>query len=340
MTEIREENELTNAQALHERSIVLDMLDISLMNREHVEHMRAGGITAANATVTLQHGFKETVELVRDFDRKLEEWSDVIRPVRTVSDIRAAKDEGRVGIIYGLQNATPIEGDIRLVEVLHTLGFRVSQLAYMTGNLLGDGCLEPRNAGLTVFGRNVVKELNRLGILVDLSHCGQRTTLEAIEASETPVAFTHACAQGLVSHPRNKTDEEIRKLGEAGGVCGITPLSAFIAEDAREATLDRYLDQIEYVVELIGIDHVGLGMDFTEFLPIEVLVPTKWGGIHVPEGISNLTEWPIPYAAGIDGSDKLPNVTAGLLERGYSEENVQKVIGGNFVRLLETVWRA
>lgn len=329
-----------NARALHERSIVLDMLDISLMNREHIEHMRAGGITAANATVTLQHGFQETVELVRELDRKLDDWSDLIRPVRSVDEISAAKGEGRVGIIYGLQNATPIEGDIRLVEVLHTLGFRVIQLAYMTGNLLGDGCLEPRDAGLTVFGRNVVKELNGLGVLIDLSHCGRRTTLEAIEASEPPVAFTHVCAQGLVSHPRNKTDDELRALGEAGGVCGITPLAAFIAEDPRDATLERYIDQIDYVAELIGIDHVGLGMDFTEYLPINVLVPTKWGGIHVPEGISNLTEWPIPYADGIDRSDKLPNVTAGLLARGYSEEDVQKVLGANFVRLLGNVWQS
>ncbi len=329
-----------DAQALHEQSIVLDMLDISLMNREHVEHMREGGITAANATITLQHGFQQTVELVREFDRKLEEWSDVIRPVRSVADIRAAKEEGRVGIIYGLQNATPIEGDLRLIEVLYTLGFRVIQLAYMTANLLGDGCLEPRNAGLTAFGREVIKELNHLGVLVDLSHCGQRTTLEAIEASNRPVAFTHACARGLVAHPRNKTNEEIHTLALAGGVMGVTPLSAFLAEDAREATIDRYLDQIEYVAELVGIDHVGLGMDFTEYLPIEVLVPVKWGGIHVPEGISGLTEWPIPYADQIDSSDKLSNVTAGLLKRGFSEEDVQKVLGVNFLRLLENVWLA
>lgn len=328
----------TEARALHERSIVLDMLDISLMNREHVEHMRDGGITAANATITLQHGFQETVELVCDFDRKLEEWSDVIRPVKSVADIHMAKAESRVGIVYGLQNATPIEGDLRLVEVLHTIGFRVVQLAYMTANLIGDGCLEPRDAGLTVFGRHVVHELNRVGILVDLSHCGRRTTLEAIEESDQPVAFTHACAAGLVGHPRNKSDEEIETLAQAGGVMGITPLSAFVAEDPREATIDRYLDQIQYVVELVGIDHVGLGMDFTEYLPIDVLVPVKWGGIHVPEGISNLTEWPIPYAAGIDGSDKLPNVTRGLLERGFGAEDVAKVLGGNFLRLLERVW--
>lgn len=330
---------VAEAQSLHARSIVLDMLDISLMNREHVERMLAGGITAANATITLQHDFQETVELIVEFDRKLTTWADVIRPVRTVADIHAAKREGRVGIIYGLQNTSSIENDLRLIEPLAALGLRVIQLAYMTGNLVGDGCLEPRNAGLTVFGRACVGELNRLGVLVDLSHCGQRTTLDAIEASDGPVAFSHACARGLCGHPRNKTDEEIRELAAKGGVMGITPLAGFVADDPADADLDRYLDQIEYVVELVGIDHVGLGMDYTEFLPAEVLVPVKWGGTHVPTGLEGITEWPIPYATGIAGSAELGNVTEGLLARGFGEDDVQKVLGGNFLALLERVWR-
>jgi membrane dipeptidase len=331
---------VAEAESLHARSIVLDMLDISLMNREHLEHMRDGGVTAANVTITLQHGFQETVELIAEFDRKLTEWDDLIRPVRTVADIHAAKREQRVGIMYGLQNTSSIENDLRLLEPLRSLGLRVIQLAYMTGNLVGDGCLEPRNAGLTVFGRSVVAELNRLGVLVDLSHCGQRTTLEAIEASERPVAFTHACARALCGHSRNKSDEEIQALAAKGGVMGITPLAPFIADDPQAADLEGYLDQIEHVAGLVGIDHVGLGMDYTESLPPETLIPVKWGGTHVPTGLEGVSDWPIPYAKGIEGSAELGNVTAGLLDRGFGEEDTQKVLSGNFLRLLEQVWQA
>ncbi|MDE2571872.1 MAG: membrane dipeptidase [bacterium] len=308
------------------------------MNREHLEHMLEGGVTAANVTVTIEHGFHKTVDLVHDFQRVFAENADIIRPVRSVADIRAAKAEGRVGIIHGTQNATPIEGDIRLVKPLHLLGIRIIQLAYMTGNLLGDGCLEPRNAGLTVFGRRVVHELNRRGILIDLSHCGERTTLEAIEESEQPVAFTHACARSRCTHPRNKSDEAMKALAARGGVMGITSLAAFVADDWRDANLTTYLDQVEYAVQLMGIDHVGLGMDFVEFLPASFLVPARWGGVHVPTGLSGLTEFPIPYSRDVDDSRKLPNVTAGLLERGYSEADVRKVLGDNFLRLLERVW--
>ena len=149
------------ARALHERSIVIDALDVSLPVREHFEHMRAGGVTAANYTITLADGFdfRRTVQEIRAFDHRLEQNADILRSVRSVGDIEAAKRERRVGIIYGFQNATPIERDLRLVEVFARLGVRIIQLTYMTANLLGDGCLEPRNAGLTYFGREVVREI-------------------------------------------------------------------------------------------------------------------------------------------------------------------------------------
>jgi membrane dipeptidase len=324
---------------LHEDSIVLDMLDVSKMDRVHLEKMRDGGVTAANVTVTLQHGFQETVELMRAFDNRFDEWDDLIVPVRSTSDIRQAKTDERVGIIYGVQNACPIENDLRLIQPLHSLGLRVVQLAYMTGNLIGDGCLEPRDAGLTLFGGHVVQQLNEIGILIDLSHCGERTTLDTIEQSQTPVVFSHACAARVSVHPRNKSDAEIRALAERGGVMGVTSLAAFVSGDPGEANLDRYLDHIEHVIDLVGVEHVGLGMDFVEGTPREAIVPVKWGGTHVPAGLKGLTDWPIPYARDIESSDQLPNVTAGLISRGYDDDAVQKVLGGNFLRVLDEVWR-
>lgn len=326
------------AAEFHRQAIVIDALDVSVLDRKHLEHMRQGGVTAANVTITLEHDFARTVDLINDCRSKVSAWADIACIASKSVDIREAKTSGRIALILGVQNASCVEGDLRLLAALQVLGLRIIQLAYMTGNLLGDGCLEPRNAGLTVFGRAVVAEMNRLGILIDLSHCGERTSLEAIESSDQPVAFTHACAATVCAHPRNKSDEAMRALAAKGGVMGITSLAAFVSSDWRTADLDAYLDQIDYAVNVMGVDHVGLGLDFTESQTRQFLSPVKWGGVHLPTGVDGVTEFPIPYAKGIQGSEELPNVTSGLLRRGYSESDVAKILGGNFLRLLDQVW--
>lgn len=343
------------ALELHRRAVVVDALDVSVMNRVHLEHMQRGGVTAANYTITLGDGldFRETIHAILAMDAVLAANADIARPVRSVADIAAARADGRVGIVYGFQNATPFERDERLVGVFHALGVRIVQIAYMTGNLLADGCLEPRNGGLTLFGRAVIRELNRHGMLVDLSHVGDRSTLEAIDASSAPVAFTHANIRALANSPRNKTDEALRALAARGGVVGFTSLPGFVANDPRDATLARYLDHVEYAVQLIGVEHVGLGLDFVEGHAEGTLQPTspRWGGANVPDGTAGLAAMlPSvppdrirelvyrPYADGIQSSDQLPNVTDGLLRRGYSDADVLAVLGGNWLRLFEQVW--
>jgi membrane dipeptidase len=340
---------------LHLRAIVIDALDVSVMDRAHLERMRRGGVTAANYTITLGDGleFEETVRAIRAMDAVLEANADIVRGVRAVADIQAAKREGRVGIIYGFQNATPFGRDERLVGVFHALGVRIVQLAYMTGNLLADGCLEPRDAGLTLFGRAIIDELNRLGLLVDLSHVGERSTREAIDHSAKPVAFTHANVRAIANTPRNKRDDALRALAERGGVVGFTSLPGFVANDPREATLHRYLDHIDYAVELIGVEHAGIGLDFTEGHREGSLQPTspRWGGANVPDGTAGLAvmlpEIPAdliaelvyrPYATGIAASDEIPNITEGLLRRGYADDDVLAIMGGNWLRLFGEVW--
>jgi len=345
----------TAAGRLHRDSIIVDALDVSVMDRSHLEHMRDGGVTAANYTITLGdgHAFQETVERILAIDDHLAANADLVRKVTTVADIRAAKRDGVVGLIYGFQNSTPVEGDERMVRVFAGLGVRIVQVAYMTANLLADGCLEPRNAGLTEFGRAVIRELNRTRLLIDLSHVGDRSTLEAIDASEAPVAFTHANARALSPSPRNKTDEAIRALAARGGVVGFSSLPSFVSEDPRDATLERYLDHIDHAVGLVGIEHVGLGLDFVEGHVPGSLQPRapKWGGANLPAGNAGLAKMLperlradaaallyLPYAKGISGSLELPNVTAGLLRRGYSNADVRRVLGENWLALFERVW--
>jgi membrane dipeptidase len=336
---------------------VIDALDVSVMDRAHLQHMRDGGVTAANHTITLGdgHDFREAVDRIVALDDHLAANADLARRVTSVAEIRAAKRDGVVGLVYGFQNATPFEGDERLVRVFASLGLRIVQLAYMTANLLADGCLEPRNAGLTEFGRAVTRELNRARILVDLSHVGDRSTLEAIDASEAPVAFTHANARSLSPSPRNKTDEAIRALAARGGVIGFSSLPSFVSEDPRDANLERYLDHIDHTVQLVGLAHVGLGLDFVEGHVPGSLQPRapRWGGANLPAGSAGLasmlperlrgdaaTLLYLPYAEGIRASGDLPNVTEGLLRRGYSDAAVEAILGGNWMRLFERVWGA
>lgn len=335
--------ETLDQRALHARAILIDALDISVMNDEHLAQMVAGGVTAANACVAVHTNYQEAVERIADLREQLRtRWADRALQVWTAADVARAKREGKVGLIFGLQNTSPIEGDLRLVDALRCQGVRIVQLTYMTANLVGDGCLEPRNSGLTLYGKRVVRELNRLGMLIDLSHCGERTTLEAIEESEAPVAVTHACTRRLCGSPRNKTDVAMKGLAAAGGVMGITSLANFVSDDPADADLDTYLAHVEHAVDVMGIDHVGLGMDFVAFQPPDFVAPARWGGSQIPpdtySGGPPLSTWPIPYARDVDDSTKFPNVTAGLLARGYSATDVEKILGLNFLRLFERVW--
>ena len=321
--------------SLHERAIVVDGLVVSRWSREVFEAMRTGGITAANCTVAVWEGFEQGMANVAAFTRWFGEHSDLIRRVLTVDDVHAAKAEGRVGVILGWQNTSPIEDDLRRLALFHGLGLRVVQLAYNTQNFVGTGCYESRDSGLSDFGREVVAELNRLGIVIDLSHVGPLTTREAVLASELPVSFTHVCPAALKPHPRNKGDDELRLVAERGGMIGVTPFPWFL----REPTLDAYLDAVEHMIGVAGEEHVGIGTDFMEGHGDEfvewimrdkgyarLLTATPLAELHVvmPDGIARLAEW--------------PNLTAAMEARGWTEARILRLLGGNWLRYLGDVW--
>ncbi|MBI3980029.1 MAG: membrane dipeptidase [Chloroflexi bacterium] len=326
---------------LHRRSVVIDALDVSRFGESHFRKMQQGGITAAIVTVIMPSlHFRQAVEGVREFDLLVERHADLVMPIRSVADIATAKATGKVGLIYDFQNALPIEGDLRLITVFHSLGVRVIQITYNTANFVGDGCLEPRNGGLTVFGRAVVREMNRTGILVDLSHVGERTSLDAVDASALPVAITHCCARTLVDHPRNKSDEVIRAVAARGGVIGLTSVCHFVCDFTHKVppTIEQYLRQIDYIANLVGIDHVGIGMDYTEGLSPDFVYTPTWGGVLPAADTTSVNRdvWPQPYA--IPDSSQFALVTEGLLARGYTEADVQKILGANWVRLFQETW--
>ena len=210
----------------------------------------------------------------------------------------------------------------------------------MTANVLGDGCLEPRNGGLTLFGKAIVRELNKHNIVIDISHVGERTSLDAIEYSAVPVAISHACAKGLVNNPRNKTDEVIKAVAARGGVMGITSLPNFVCEFEKgdDPTLEDYLRQIDYMVDLVGIDFVGIGMDYVDGQDSNFSRTSTWGGTMAQANrvAVGRTVWPMPYA--VPDSAHMGQVTAGLAKRGYSDEDIQKVLGLNWLRYVQKIW--
>ena len=327
---------------LYKEAVVIDSLNVSNWDSPAVyQSLHAGGVTAINATVATWENYPETLDNIAAWQRRFREYDDILVQVRTVDELFQAKKDGKVGIILGSQNASPIENDLDRLALFHALGMRVIQLTYHERNLLGNGCWERRDDGLSNFGVDAVREMNRLGILIDLSHVGDRTTLEAIELSDKPVAITHANARSYFDHPRNKADEALKLLVERKGVIGATSITSFLPTQF-ESTLEDYVDAIDDMVERVGIDHVGIGTDFTQDQP-----ESFWRYIGSQQG----TKYPSTFAdpsirydqlpmspKGFETPDKFPNLAAALINRGYKPDDTSKILGGNWLRLFREVW--
>ena len=324
-----------DAVQLHADSIIIDGLNASnFMDERVLERLQRGGVTAVNATIAAWQGPAETLAIIDDVSKLIEARADIVMPVRTVADIAAAKASRRVGLILGFQDSAPIGDDLNLLATYHALGVRVIQLTYNFVNRAGAGCQAPVDDGLTPFGREVVHEMNRLGILVDLSHCGPATTLDAIALSAQPVAFTHCNARRFLDHPRNKSDAAIRAMADRGGVIGAVAFGALVTRRV-PATLTDYVAAIDDLVALVGVDQVGLGPDFMEEMSAEVAAQVLKG--LPPEILQQFQA--LPPTQGFASAAAFPNVTAALLARGYPPDAVRKVMGDNWQRLYAEVWR-
>ena len=329
---------------LHTELTIIDCLGVNNWNAPEVfPGIHRGGVTATNATVAIWENFTETIENITRWYSRFDKYADIITPIKTAADISRAKTAGKSGIIFGFQNASPIEDDLRRLRVFQELGVRIIQITYNNSNLLGAGFADSPDYGLTTFGERFIEECNRLGILIDLSHVGDRTVMDAIEASEKPVAFTHVGPRALFKHYRNKTDEQLKALAAKGGVVGANAYANFIAA-WKNSTLSDYLDTIDYLVNLIGIDHVGIASDFTTGQCAQWL---RWlfTGRNTDAKVEYSKEFRTEdnivaayYPRGFQTAADFPNLTRVLLERGYSEDAMKKIMGENFLRLFEKVW--
>jgi len=319
--------------SLHDTSIIIDGLNISRFEKSVFDDMRKGGVTAVNCTVSVWESFQKTVDNIALMKQQIREYSDILMQVRSAEDILTAKRNNKTGIIFGFQNAHAFEDNLGYIETFKELGVNVVQLCYNTQNLVGTGCYE-RDGGLSGFGREVIQEMNRVGMMVDLSHVGGKTSSEAIAASSAPVCYSHCCPSGLKDHPRNKSDEQLKEIADAGGFVGVTMFAPFLKRGI-DATVDDYLEAIDYVIDLIGEDQVGIGTDFTQGYSTEFFdwithdkgryrQLTKFGKIVNPEGIRTIGEF--------------PNLTAAMERAGWGETRIKKIMGENWLRIFGQVW--
>ncbi|MDP0928911.1 dipeptidase [Paracoccus onubensis] len=323
-----------SATRIYESSIVVDGLIISKWSGELFSEMQQAGLTAANCTCSVWENFTDTVGNIAQWNSWFREYSDHIVKAESVADIRQAKADGKTAIILGMQNTSAFEDRIGYVEVLKTLGVGIVQMTYNTQNWVGSGCYESRDSGLSDFGREVVAEMNRVGMLCDLSHVGPRTSRDVIDESSVPVAYSHCLPSGLKAHPRNKSDEELRYIVDKGGFVGVTMFPPFLARGTN-STISDYVDAMDYVINLVGEDAVGIGTDFTQGYDTEFFdwithdkgfgrKLTSFGEIVNPEGFRQLRDF--------------PNIADAMAQAGWTETKIEKVLGLNWINLLDRVW--
>ena len=335
------------AKEIYRRSIVIDCLggldggdDFSTSRRQQqFAAIKESGMTAINLTVGVGE-YDETKEAIAYWKKEIGNYSSNLLLVEKHSDIDRAKRENRLGIILGFQDGKMLGQDIARVDEFYKLGVRVIQPTYNIANLIGDGCLEKRNAGLSNFGREVVKRMNEIRMALDLSHCGDQTTADAISLSSRPPLITHSGCREVFRHPRNKEDRELRAMAERGGVLGVYMMPYL--GGTNYATEELLLKHIEHALKVCGEDHVGIGTD-QGVMPIretpeyikqlrDVVVARKRAGIAAPGDDRPLHIKELNYPRRLEG------VALGLAKRGHSAAVIEKVIGGNFHRVFREIW--
>jgi len=328
------------SREFHDQLIVIDALEHSNWDRALFEELRTGGVTAIHTTLAVWEDARATLDNIGRWHRYFEHYPDLIIHARSAADIQGAKAAGKTAIVFGFQNASPLEDDLALVKVFHELGVRVIQLTYNNQSLIGSGCYEQGDGGLTRFGREVIKEMNRVGMLVDLSHCNERTTLDAIEASSRPVAVTHSNPKWFHSGIRNKSDEVLRALSRRGGMLGLSLYPFHIG--GAERTLGSYCEMVTRVVETMGPDQVGIGSDQSrqwKDADLDWIRSGRWTfSVDFGEGSAAQRSWP-RWPDWFKTPADFPHLTGGLLAAGLTREQVAKVMGGNWLRFFADAFR-
>ena len=319
------------------RPLIIDCLQYSSWSEEIFKQMNAGGVAAVHVTICYHEDFRETIENITVWNRRFEAFSDLIVPGRSAEDVRHAYAVGKTAIIFGFQNSSPIEDDIGLVEVCHQLGARFMQLSYNNQSLLATGCYEAEDPGITRMGRQVIREMNRVGLVIDMSHSAERSTLEAIEISDRPIAVTHANPASWHPAMRNKSDILLKVLTESGGMLGFS-LYPHHLKDGSNCRLDDFCVMVARVADAMGTEHIGFGSDLCQNQPDSVVAWMRNGtwarDTDFGEGTADAPGFPNQPTWFYDNRD-FGGILDGLRAVGFSDDDVAGIAGGNWLNFFE-----
>jgi membrane dipeptidase len=325
-----------DAAVLHADACICDMTLPWVPHAENKEialrRFRAAGFDFLSLSVGVESlGIGGTLHHMANVKAKIQAEPEKYIFVHTVEDIREAKKEGKLALGFHFQGTEMLERNSKLVQLFYDLGIRHMILAYNHKNRAGDGCHERTDSGLSRYGVELVHEMNRVGMLLDLSHTGYVSSIEAMEICEAPVIFSHSNPYGVRPHARNIRDDQIRACAKTGGIIGMVGFGHFMKDN--DISPESFVRNIDYVAELVGPEHVGIGLDF-------VYYPEQF----YREVMDNPEWWPEEYLQNLDGfryfpPEELPRVTEILIKQGYSESDIRGILGENFLRVANQVWK-
>ena len=315
----------------------IDCLQYANWSEKIFRQMREGAVDAVHVTIAYHENFRETVLNMEQWNRWFEQYPDLICQARTGADVRQAKRDGRTAIIFGFQNPSPIEDDIGLVEILHTLGARFMQLSYNNQSLLATGCYEAEDPGITRMGKQVIKEMNRVGLVIDMSHSADRSTIEAADISERPIAITHANPHSWHPALRNKKDDVIRAVTQNGGMIGFS-LYPHHLKDKSACTLASFCQMVADAADKFGVKHLGIGSDLCQDQPdtvVEWMRVGRWTKeIDYGEGSASAPGFP-PMPDWFKDNRDFGSIEQGLAAAGFDATEVAAIMGENWLRFFD-----
>lgn len=316
---------------------LIDNLQYCNWSPEIFAQLRAGGVDAIHVTIAYHENFREMVHNLERFNRWFEAHPDLIFKGTTAADVHHAQATNRTAVFFGFQNPSPIEDDIGLIEIVHQLGVRFMQLTYNNQSLLATGCYEDDDTGLTRMGREVVTEMNRVGLVVDMSHSADRSTLETIDHSSRPIAITHANPHWWHPALRNKSDAVLKALTKRGGMLGFSIYPHHL-KDGSNCTLNSFCTMIAEAADRYGPQHLGIGTDLCQDQPdsiVEWMRVGRWTkGIDYGEGSASNAGFP-PMPDWFRDNRDWGNIRAGLKKAGFSNDETDGILGGNWLRFYE-----
>lgn len=316
---------------------LIDGLQYCNWSEKIFRELNAGGITAIHVTICYHEHFRETIANIGQWNRWFQDYPDLICPAYTADDVRRAKRDGRTAVVFGFQNPAPIEDDLSLVEIWHRLGVRFMQLSYNNQSLLATGCYEAEDPGITRMGREVIREMNRVGLVIDMSHSAERSTLEAIDLSSRPIAITHANPFSWHPVPRNKSDTVLKALGQSGGMLGFSVYPLHL-KGGSGCTLRSFCEMVARTADLMGVERIGIGSDLCQDQPdsvVEWMRVGRWTrdsrGASGPLGAAVFP----PQPDWFRNNTQFSGIAAGLAEVGFAKPDIDKIMGANWLDFFE-----